>query len=127
MTLKEDNEISERLLQSDIVHLNMVMHIKKSLRQELSKTLSVILKEGWKQKYLAKILDLDQPKISQIKNQSPKSSFSEMMMMKFLKILGVNTIIDVGQKHISDIIHFYPSEDHSLEKLKKSMIQSEKE
>lgn len=133
MTLKEDNEISEGILKNDILHLNIVLHVKKSLRKELSKTLSVILKEGWKQKYLAKILGIDQPKISQIKNQCPKSCFSEMMMMKFLKILGVNTIIDVGQKHISDIIKFYPCEDDnnllylSLEKLKKNMIQIEKE
>lgn len=124
MGLKEDNKMLEEILKNDIIHLNIILHIKKSLRKELSKTVSEILKQGWKQKYLAKILDIDQPKISQIKNQCPKFCFNEIVMVKFLKILGVNTIIDTGQKHISDMIKFYPSEDgenllcESLEQLK---------
>lgn len=127
MTLKQGDEISEEILKNDIMHLNIILHIKKSLRKELSKTVSEILKQGWKQKYLAKILDIDQPKISQIKNQCPKFCFSEIVIVKFLKILGVNTIIDTGQKHISDMIKFYPREDankllyQSLEKLKKNV------
>lgn len=130
MTLKEDKEILEGILKNDIIHLNIILHINKRLRKELCKTVSAIIRQGWKQKYLAKILDIDQPKISQIKNQCPKCYFSEIMMMKFLRILGVNTIIDTGQKYISDMIKFYRSEDddhllyQSLEKLKKNMIQN---
>lgn len=120
MTLKEDKEILEGILNNDIIHLNLMLHIKKSLQEELSKTVSVLLKQGWTQGYIAKILEIDQPKVSIIKRNTPKMNFSVSMLIKFLRILGVYTIIDTGQDYISDTIKFYTDKKMKKTKMKKT-------
>ena len=118
MNLEEQKQISKKNPQNDIMYrkndityFNLMKNINKILREELSKTVSELLEQGFRQKYLAKILGIDQPKISLIKRNSPKIDFSDSIMMKYLRILGVYTIIDTGQEYISDTIKFYTDEE----------------
>ncbi|WP_253300022.1 helix-turn-helix domain-containing protein [Wolbachia endosymbiont of Chironomus riparius] len=69
------------------------MEIKKKLINIIK---SIIEKNSWTQSYAAEILGIDQPKVSQIKNDKI-NGFSLERLLVFLKKLNYTVIIKVAK------------------------------
>jgi len=120
----ENKEISKQICKNDTIHLNIMLHIRKSLEKKLSEVVLELMEKGFKQQFLAKILDVDQPKISTMKKMCSTQVFSIEKMMKYLRLLGVYTIIDTGQEYIVDTIKFYTGGNEGV--LKTAMLEIQK-
>ena len=124
MALKkiDDKEISQKICDSELQNLRIILLLKK----KLSETVTSVLALGHSQNYVAKLLQIAQPKVSMLKNNKEQCCLSETMCIKFLKMLGVYTLIDSGQEYFKTGVKFYTNEDIEKRKLEKNIKNRKK-
>ena len=77
----------------------------------LNKIADTIKKNGWNQKHAAKILGIDQPKISHIKN-GRSAGFSLERLLKFLSLVGYRISVSLtGTDFVSSSPGIYDAND----------------
>lgn len=125
MALKEidEKEISQKLCDGELQNLRIILSLKK----KLSETVTSILASGCGQNYVAKLLDIDQPKVSMLKTDVESLSLSEAKCIKFLKMLGIYTITDSGQEYCKNSVKYYTNEDIEKRKLAKNIKNRQRE
>ncbi len=76
----------------------------------INKIAKIIAKKGWNQKHAAKVLGIDQPKISHIKN-GKSAGFSLERLLKFLSLVGYGISFSLTGINSDNDSKIYDSEE----------------